>query len=1082
MTLLDDLQALDLSSILDAKADIAIAVNGDDLLALVGDGAATSVLGDIGTALQTAVDGFRDPSALVEPILSALTAVLGEIDGDIALDDYVEAVTAAARIVADLVGMISGDPNRIGFGGGLDIGGALERVGGQFGDHAAVVSGNLARFRALVQSVEQGLPSDPAAIIGPALEILVPFSTGSIDVVRAWALQLSQGLDQVVIDPRLTEGLIASLGQVRVAADAGDMTALTVALTTLAEVRANTIQQLAAALRRVAGVVSGIRVEVGADVVGDLRVVLANAGDTVFELLDGWRDMIVSVEATVGSIDAEAAMEHATAILDQVEATARDIVLGGVDGSVEVVKQWLRDLLREVPIRALRMQLSESIASAARAIADADLDAPIDSVRGLLTDVSSVLTDADPAALIQGAVVELEQVISDTLDQLESSLGQITQGINDVAAQAESVLSAAVDGLRGFREVVDEITVAIDNAGIVDAAGEIATTLDALREQVSELLSDAPIPDALREGVEQLISTIESIDLDAAIGNPLREVAAKIQIPPEVATTVRDGLEAIVEAVTSLVPDDVIADLESMMADALAEIQNLDISSLTSGVTGVLDDAAGVFDQVRIAELMAPASDVFAEIVEAVDRVHPRVVLRPVIDLYGQILGAIPLPEPSAIAERAGTVTSQAGESVARAAAEPARQAVGSSATTPPAGSTASPAREDQPDDLRPGDVVRLIGFLPAKLREALIAVGTGPAGEVLAAIDGQFTECAAALRDVRDRILVLEHTAANALDVVLAPVAAAQVDAQLALQGSTAFSVGNGMSVDVSLSLVASVGPAALEHELDGERGLITQRSRIAGESLAGNVAHDLDEVADLLESVFPDGLFGDVDALLAALDPEPIAAALDSLLAAVVEATPAFLAAASAELGVLEARVRALIREFNPGTLMQRYLGVLDVVREELALLDPGRLADELGEIHAEVKAALLAYDPLVLAADLDALIAQVAAAIRGLDPSGLMPDLSGIAGQVARVGDILPVNALADVGTQLTAVGEEIRALDVQAMLDAINAITPEIAEAITLLVDAVRDEIVALLESIRFSSSSGSASVSVSVGVG
>jgi hypothetical protein len=198
------------------------------------------------------------------------------------------------------------------------------------------------------------------------------------------------------------------------------------------------------------------------------------------------------------------------------------------------------------------------------------------------------------------------------------------------------------------------------------------------------------------------------------------------------------------------------------------------------------------------------------------------------------------------------------------------------------------------------------------------------------------------------------------------------------------------------------------------------------------------------------------------------------------VVDATPAFLAAVGDELTALEARVRALIREFNPGNLMQRYLGVLDVVREELALLDPGRLADELGEIHAEVKAALLAYDPLVLAGDLDALVAQVAAAIRALDPSGLLPDLSGIAAQVARVGDILPVNALAGVGTQLTAVGEELTALDVEGMLEAVNALTPEIAEGITILVDAVRDEIVDLLESIQYSSSGASASVSVEVG--
>ncbi|MGH9136456.1 MAG: hypothetical protein ACRD0G_05325, partial [Acidimicrobiales bacterium] len=132
--------------------------------------------------------------------------------------------------------------------------------------------------------------------------------------------------------------------------------------------------------------------------------------------------------------------------------------------------------------------------------------------------------------------------------------------------------------------------------------------------------------------------------------------------------------------------------------------------------------------------------------------------------------------------------------------------------------------------------------------------------------------------------------------------------------------------------------------------------------------------------------------------------------------------------------------------------------------------------------IKAALTAYDPRVIAGDLDQVLADVAAAIRGLDPSGLLPDLSGISAQVDRLGDILPVNALAGVGTQLEAVGDELRTLDVQGMLDVVNALPPEIAEAITLLIEAVRDEIKALLESIKYASTSASASVSVSGSVG
>jgi hypothetical protein len=62
----------------------------------------------------------------------------------------------------------------------------------------------------------------------------------------------------------------------------------------------------------------------------------------------------------------------------------------------------------------------------------------------------------------------------------------------------------------------------------------------------------------------------------------------------------------------------------------------------------------------------------------------------------------------------------------------------------------------------------------------------------------------------------------------------------------------------------------------------------------------------------------------------------------------------------------------------------------------------------------------------------------------------------------------------------VGDELRALDITQMIKAVNAMTPELAEAITSLIDSIRDELVALLRSIRYAHPSGSASVSVSVG--
>lgn len=1089
MTLLDDLRALDLSAIVDAKVDIRVLIDGDAIAGLVANGAVSSVLGDLGTAIEVAADGLRQPGALVAPLLGVLGEVLEAIGiGDAPLADYVDAVSSGAELVAGLVGMLSGDPRSISFGSSGDIGVVLDRVGGPFTDHAAAVSGGLASFRALVQSVEQGLPTDPAALLDPALRILLPFPIGDIEAAVGRLAEVGAGLDRIAIDPRLTTGLVAALVDVRVAADAGDVAGLQAALDEVGRIRDHTVQQLAAALRSIAGVVSGLRLGDALRVVGALRGSLAAAGSTVLEELDQWRAMIAAVRATVEQLDPVAALTHFGAFLDLAEARANDVLLAGVDGSIGVVKQALRDLLRELPIRPLRLQLSAAIAGAADAIADADLDAPIDALRGGLAELSAVLDDADPAALVQGAVAEVETAIDDALDRLEAALGDITAGIEAVAADADVVLRRAVDGLGAFRAAVDAISVTVEDAGILDAAAEIAATLQDLREQVAVLVSSAPLPDALREPIGQLVATLDSIDLDAAVGDPLREVAAQLQLPDDLATTVTEGLDAVAEAISALVPTDVIADLEATVDGAIAEIGRLDVSSLTAGITEVLDDAAAVFESVGVADLLAPAGDVFDRIVAAVDEVHPRRILRPVIDLYAQTLGALPLPTPETITARAAGVTSQAGESVARAVAEPARQAVSPSAGLPASdagggGATSSggPAREETPADLRVGDIVRLVGFLPAKLGDAIAALGAGPAGELLAGVDALLGGSANAIRDVRDRVVDLDAIVASALDAALAPLTVVQVDAQLALQGSAAVST-PGFELDASFAVLASAGPAALHRQLAGERAMIGARGAVARSVLSGRLADDLDEVATLLERALPGNLLADVDAFLAALDPEPIAAELDALMVAIVDATPAFLTAAADGIAELEVRIRRLIATFNPGALAQRFLAILDVVREELSMLDPGRLADELGEVHARIRAAITAYDPRAIAGELDQLLADVAAAVRGLDPAGLLPDLSGVAAQIERLEDIVPVNALAGVGTQLEAVGDELRLVDVQGMLDTVNALPPQVAEAITLLIDSVRDEITALLESIKYASTNASASVSVSASIG
>jgi hypothetical protein len=1083
MTLLDDLGALDLSGIVSAKGDIQVSFGSDELASLLDNGAVTSVLGDLGTVLEAVTHGLDDPATLLAPILAAF-ADLAEnlVPDDLPVSEYADAVIAGARLVGGLVAQLSGDPRGLN-AAGVSLGDVFEAASGMLGDQASAIGDELGRVRALVGSVERGLPSDPAALIGPALEIVLPFSTGPIDQLRTSLTAVNGQLDRMVLRTSLSDGLVAALGQLTVAARAGDRAGVEAALTLIASTRRAMLDQVGEGLRRTASLLNGLDVAGGLRTLVALRGDLASADDHVFALLDQWRELVVEFNAVLDELDPVVAMTHVGAFLDLAEAKATEFLFAAIDDSVSFIQDRLRGLLREIPLRPLRQELTDGIASVAAAINDADLDAPVDAVRSGLAEISRVISELDPAALVQQAVSELEELLAGALDSLEASLGTITGAINDVAGEAAEILGRAVEGLHDFREVVDQITAAIEDAGIQEAADAIAAELHDLQEQVSELLGSAPIPDALRGSVDQLVSLLESIDLDAAVGEPLREVAAQIAIPGDVAATVRDGLQALADAVVSLVPTDVIADLNGMVGDFLAEFQNLDLAPLTAGITDILDQAASTLEGIGSGELealLAPAGEAFDQVLAVVDRLHPRVILAPVITAYGDLLGHVPVPDPTTMTTRAGSVLSAAGETAARAATEPVAQAVtgrSGTGTAPPAG--ADPAVQQPPADLRIGDVVRLIGFLPGKLREALRAMQAGQAGEVLGRIDHLFGGTAAELRAVRDRLVTIERAITADLTHVLAPLGAAQLDAQLALESSVVISA-PGFDVEASLDVLAQAGPGQMQGALAGDLAMVAARCQAVNGSLTGAVAHDLDAVADLLDAFLPSGITGDLDAFLAALDPEPIAADIDALMARIVDAVPDFLAAVGDEIRDLEARIRRLVDQFNPGTLAQRYLKVLDLIREELSVLDPGRLADELGEIHGAVRSVIAAYDPRGLAAEIDGILRAAAADVRSLDPSNLLPDLSGLTAQVERVTDLLPVHALEGIGQELVEVGDELRALDITEMIEAVNALSPEMAEAITTLIDSIRDELVALLRSIRYAHPSASASASVSVG--
>jgi hypothetical protein len=258
-----------------------------------------------------------------------------------------------------------------------------------------------------------------------------------------------------------------------------------------------------------------------------------------------------------------------------------------------------------------------------------------------------------------------------------------------------------------------------------------------------------------------------------------------------------------------------------------------------------------------------------------------------------------------------------------------------------------------------------------------------------------------------------------------------------------------------------------------------VRARLRSLGHAAAGNAEASIGAAATALERSQLAGIVANLDGFLAALDPEPLAAELDALVFAALKKAPALLKEIEDDLNAAVVKLTGMVKAMNPGAQAQKFVRVLDVLRQELDLLNPARLADELGAIHAAIRAAIAAYDPATFAADIRAILQNISQSLRALDPAQLLGDMTILNDLATKIENTVPTKALAGIGTELAEVGAKLVEANPAALLESIGELGPRIIDAFEQTVESIRTEIVALLESIRYASGQASASVSVTV---
>lgn len=1077
MSLLDDLQALNVDDIISARGAIGASLATPDVQNILNAGAASSALGSLGGSLDAVRGDFPDAAALLQPLLQAIEALSGQLEtGDLPLERYAAAVREGMQVIVRLAGSLTGDVADFGQIFGTPLGQALQVADDSTSELSRIFGAGADSFAALGRSATEP-PRDAAALADLAIDALLPLPKVQLKAARGALELVMSGAGALQLHGDRTLGLSAALDAVALAAESGAEAQLQAALRNLTQVRAHTLGVLRDELAFVSGELDRLRV-------GQILQPLAELGRGVrlgqqgaIELLEDLRRTLQDLRAQLEAPDLERVRQFIAGLPALIEERARAAVEVPIDHAVERAKDFVRSTFRQLPVRELRDEITRFLAGIAHAIEAANLSGPADSARDALGQLSSLL---DPSALssqVQAALQQVNQVLDDALGGVIDALDTIATRIDALASQAEAILNRLADGLSAFKQAMDSLAASIEGLGIEQIEQQLVDALQALRETASELLANVPLPEPLRPQVEQLIALLEGVDFDEVF-EPVRRVAGELRIPDDVAQTVEGGLAEAKRIIDNLIPASLIASIEGEVNRALDTIRGFDPASLLPDVSQYLEAAAGAVESLDPRALGEALRGPFQQLLDAIDRLHPSRLLAPVIEAYDSLLGQLPVPEAQSLAQGLRAGIDGAGRAAGRALVESARRATGGSGDSETGDpEDQAPVAELPPalDEIHAGDAVRLLGYVPARLRELLGALDAGVAGEVIARIDAVSGGLARQIRALSGLLHDTARRLRGALDAQLRPLGPTQLRAQLAIQAN--FS--DHASFQASIDVVALSGPAALRRELGDSLAVLSGAARDMTAGAGGATGAALERLAQALEASSLGRLGADLDGLLAALDPEPIASELDALVARMLELTPQLVAELLPDMRAFVQRLRALIQHYNPGAQAQKFLAVLDVLREELSLLDPRRLAAELAEVHGAVRSALAAYDPRAFAEELAVITHNLAGSIRALDPASLLGDITFLQDTVDRIASANPATRLASVGQALSGVGERLAAIDLDALIDSVNGLGPRLVDSFEALITAVRNEIVALLESLRYAAASGSASADVRV---
>jgi hypothetical protein len=752
-------------------------------------------------------------------------------------------------------------------------------------------------------------------------------------------------------------------------------------------------------------------------------------------------------------------------------------MLTAVDGIFDIII----DQMRRVPLRQLRDELINALIA---------LEAKIRGLPALQTPhlfgeqiqtVRTAIAKVDTAS-IQQKVNEFAAKIDDAAKKFP---------IHEIKDEVSGLIDTVKQALDQFKPALDALGKQLDDLGKeiegidFSAAGQASIGLiKDIRANVEKAVGSGDLPEPAKLAIGTAAGALKGINVTVEVGKPFDDALAQID-PKIVLAPIDPALAKVREVLGKVSPQALIDQLDKPFQDVLAALEKLKPAALLAGLSAEFAQFTDLVGKLDPRALVAPLEAEFQKAIDALrSALDPAPLFAPLREAYAKLQQLIDLVDLEKVFGRIFTGVAGLPATVADALHGAAAQHVPGTV----------PAAAGDRRDLKFGDILRPLIALIAQVKRAIIRMAEHLIGEALALLEtplgvlrrlaeGGHSLLADVAQEIDKRLQAVDIFAASGPAVELR---AALTELQLisaGLSGNAQASLG---PLTASVSLDAHVGAIAAPWDmLQATGGKI--RESLAVPALVVQLQR-LDDTllriipAPLRDGSLPAAAADKINALFDALDLTPVAAELDALGDKIQTKLLTLANDVANNIIDLWNSVLDLVSPLLPVGLIKRVQDGMQRIRAELTVLDPAPIQAEVAHLLDVVLGVLNNFSPTKLVADLGGIIDDIRAQLATLDPAKLLGQLDPIAQVIDNLRTLKPSVVLAPLLDSTKELTAALEALTKVPFGDALIQATAKLKAALQAVVEAVEQELKALLDYLEGLSGGGGVSVSVSASAG